>query len=219
MAFKGWPTSMVEFYSELEVNNSKEFWTANKDVYDTDVKAPMAALVEELAEEYGEAKIFRPYRDVRFSKDKTPYKTQIAAAFHTADGGGFYVRASADGLGAGGGYYMMAADQLDRFRNAIDDDRAGAELAELVTTIGGARGYEVHSDSLKTAPRGWPKDHERIDLLRRKSLTWMREAAPGPRVHTRKAVAFVRDTFAHGAPLLKWLDTHVGSSTKPRRGR
>ena len=81
MTFSGWPESLVTFYSELEVNNTKGFWEANKDVYDHDVRAPMEALVAELEEEFGAAKIFRPYRDVRFSKDKTPYKTQVAAAF------------------------------------------------------------------------------------------------------------------------------------------
>lgn len=217
MTFSGWPESLVTFYSELEVNNTKGFWEANKDVYDHDVRAPMEALVAELEEEFGAAKIFRPYRDVRFSKDKTPYKTQVAAAFHTADGGGFYVRASADGLGAGGGYYQLARDQLERLRRAAADEVTGEELASLLRTTAGKKGYEVHSEMLKTAPRGWDRDHPRIDLLRRKNLTWMREAAPGPTVHTRRAVRFVRDTFVHGAPLLAWLDRHVGPSTEPRR--
>lgn len=217
MTFSGWPESLVTFYSELEVNNTKAFWEANKHVYDDEVRAPMEALLAELEEEFGAAKIFRPYRDVRFSKDKTPYKTQVAAAFHTADGGGFYVRASADGLGAGGGYYQLARDQLERLRHAAADEATGEELAELIRATAGRAGYEVHSEMLKTAPRGWDRDHPRIDLLRRKNLTWMREAAPGPTVHTRRAVRFVRDTFRHGAPLLAWLDRHVGASTEPRR--
>src|SRR5215212_3631297 len=128
MKFKGWPAEALEFYEELEADNSRAFWLANKGRYDELVYAPMAALLDELSGEFGEAKIFRPNRDVRFSRDKSPYKTNIAATL--AKGG--YISFSADGLGAGSGYYMMATDQLDRYRKAVVDQRRGAQLEKLV---------------------------------------------------------------------------------------
>ena len=110
--FAGFGEAVVDFYDGLEVDNSKAYWQANKSVYETEVRAPMEELLAELAPKYGEGRVFRPYRDVRFSADKSPYKTNLAAML----GGGGYVSLSADGLGAGYGMYMMASDQLERFR-------------------------------------------------------------------------------------------------------
>src|SRR6478735_8902887 len=110
MAFSGWPEEALDFYDGLAADNTKTYWTANKSVYEERVLGPMAELVEELAPDFGETKIFRPYRDVRFSQDKTPYKTHIAAMV-----GSGYVQLSADGLAAGDGMYVLAADQLDRY--------------------------------------------------------------------------------------------------------
>src|SRR6187397_607378 len=104
MAFRGWPAEAIEFYEGLEADNSKAYWQDHKTVYEEKVRGPMEALLRELAPEFGEGKIFRPYRDVRFSRDKSPYKTNIAAT--VSEGG--YISFSADGLGVGTGYYMMA---------------------------------------------------------------------------------------------------------------
>jgi len=78
MVFSGWPEEVLDFYEGLIADNSKTYWTAHKPVYDGKIHRPMAELTEELAAEFGEPKIFRPYRDVRFSADKTPYKTTLA---------------------------------------------------------------------------------------------------------------------------------------------
>ena len=90
---KGWPTDAVEFFEGLEADNSKTYWQEHKVTYETKVRVPMDALLAELAQEFGAGKVFRPYRDVRFSKDKSPYKTNIAA---TVEHGG-YITLSADG--------------------------------------------------------------------------------------------------------------------------
>src|SRR3954451_24990715 len=86
MAFRGWPVEAVEFYEGLLADNSKTYWQARKHTYDDDVRGPMQELLTELAPEFGQGKIFRPYRDVRFSADKTPYKTHIGAVL---EGGGY----------------------------------------------------------------------------------------------------------------------------------
>ena len=108
MAFGGWPAEAVEFYEGLEADNSKSYWTSHKAVYEDAVLGPMQELTELLAAEFGEPKIFRPYRDIRFSADKTPYKTHIGAVLgHTS-----YVQFSADGLGAGAGMWHLEPGQL-----------------------------------------------------------------------------------------------------------
>jgi len=213
VTFKGWPEEALDFYEGLEADNSKAYWQQNKSVYENVVRAPMEALLAELASEFGDGKIFRPYRDIRFSADKSPYKTNLAASL--AKGG--YISLSASGLGAGSGMYMMAPDQLERFRAAVDDGRKGKQLADLVTKLGRS-GIEVTAhDVLKTAPKGYPKDHPRIELLRQKGLVAWKQWPVGAWLGTRKAKDRVV-TFLRGAkPLNDWLSRNVGSSTPPDR--
>jgi len=133
----------------------------------------MEALLTELSGKFGgEVRMFRQNRDIRFSPDKSPYKTNTYGVIYGTDiaAQGLYASISANGLVAGSGYHMMARDQLDRFREAIADGRHGPELAKVVTKAQEA-GLEAWGESLATAPRGYPKDHERIELLRRKNLT------------------------------------------------
>ena len=209
VAFRGWPTAAIDFFDGLEEDNSKEYWQAHKAVYEESVRAPMEALLAELEPEFGEGRIFRPYRDVRFRADKSPYKTEIAAHL----GGGGYVKLSGAGLGAGNGLYMPAADQLERFREAVDAESSGGSLVELVASARSA-GIEVTAhETLKTAPRGFPKDHPRIELLRMKGVVVWREWPVAPWLSTAKAKARVVDLLRASAPLVAWLDEHVGAST------
>ena len=122
MAFKGWRAEAIEFFEALEADNSKAFWHAHKAIYEHEVKRPMEELLDELAKEFGEGKIFRPNRDIRFSADKSPYKTNIAG---TLSKGG-YISLSAEALGVGSGMYMPMPDQLERLRKAVADNRTGA---------------------------------------------------------------------------------------------
>jgi uncharacterized protein (TIGR02453 family) len=209
VVFRGWPAEALEFFEGLEADNSKTYWQANKATYERAVKAPTDALLAELAAEFGEGKIFRPYRDVRFSADKSPYKTHLGAVLS----GGGYVELSANGLAAGCGYWHMAPDQLTRFREAVGDDRIGGGLADLLAGLR-AKGIEsiAHSE-LKTAPRGYPKDHPRIDLLRRKGLaTWQRWPVAAW-LGTAKAKDRIATFLRESRPVHDWLDEHVGPST------
>ena len=210
MAFSGWPMAAIDFYDGLEEDNSREYWLAHKATYDESVRAPMEALLDELTGEFGDVKIFRPNRDIRFSNDKSPYKTNIAAT--VGDG---YVSLSGAGLGVGTGMYWMAPDQLERFRAAIDDDRTGSQLEALAAERRKA-GVDVSAhESLKTAPRGYPKDHPRIELLRLKGLITWQEWPVAPWLATRKAKTRVVDFFRASRPILDWLDANVGPTTYP----
>jgi uncharacterized protein (TIGR02453 family) len=209
VAFTGWSNEAIDFYDGLEEDNSRSYWQAHKSVYDSAVKAPMEALLADLADEFGEGRIFRPNRDVRFSADKSPYKTSIAATL--AEGG--YVQLSAAGLGVGNGMYMMASDQLERFRSAIDADATGQALVDLVEATR-SKGLEVTAhESLKTAPRGYARDHPRIDLLRQKGLIVWKEWPVGAWLATKGAETRVVDVLRGSKPIVGWLDEHVGPST------
>ena len=213
MAFHGWRAEALEFFEGLEADNSKTYWQAHKDEYEKLVRAPMEELLAELAPEWGEGRIFRPYRDVRFSRDKSPYKTQMGAMV-----GEGYVQLSTDGLAAGCGMWEMAPDQIERYREAVGDDRSGKRLAGIVAKARAA-GLEVTAhDVLKTAPRGYPKDHPRIELLRFKGLITWREWPAGAWLGTKRAKDKVVEVLRLSRPLGDWLRTSVGPSTLPERG-
>jgi uncharacterized protein (TIGR02453 family) len=214
MAFRGLPAEGIEFYEQLEADNSRPFWQANKHRFDESVKQPMLELTEAL-DEFGPFHMFRPHNDVRFSKNKPPYKTHQGAYGESEGGTGHYMQFSAAGLMVGAGYYAMAKDQLVRFRAAIDADATGAELAALVADAE-RRTYTISAiDTLKTAPRGYPKDHPRIELLRRKGLIAMQEFGTPKWLHTAGAATRIRNSWTGVAELCAWLDAHVGPSTRP----
>ena len=216
MTFRGWPADAFDFYRGLEVDNSKAYWQANKHRYEESVKAPFEALLGELDQEYGPFRMFRPYRDTRFSKDKSPYKTAAAASSEGERGTGLYVQVSAAGLMVGSGYYHMASDQLARFREAVDDDeRRRGHRHHLPRRSRRRATRSPRSSSCKTAPRGYAKDHPRVDLLRRKGLVAMRFFPEAGWLHTAKAKARVVDTWREEQPMHDWLDAHVGPSELP----
>lgn len=207
MAFRGWPAEALEFYEGLEADNSRAYWTAHQEVYERDVRAPMLALLAELEPEHGAGKVFRPYRDVRFSADKSPYKTAIAA---TLENGG-YLQLSARGLAAGCGMYVLAPDQLARFRQAVAGS-AGEAIPGIIADIE-ARGIEVGPGAhppLKTAPRGYPADHPRIELLRYKGLVAWRQWPVAAWLGTAGAKRRVVEFLHTARPLSDWLADHVG---------
>ena len=214
--FTGWSEAALEFYRGLEIENNKAFWSANKHVYEAEVRAPFDALSELVADEFGPLRVFRPYRDVRFSKDKTPYKTRCYAATEGEGGEAYYVAFSAKGLDVATGYWMMANDQLARYRQAVVDDDAGPALEAALAQVQ-AEKLRIEGDALKTAPRGFPRDHPRVDLLRRKSVAAMRSFEPAGWLHTPAAARRITDVWRAGRPMNDWLARHVGPSIEPRR--
>jgi len=206
VGFSGWSTEAVEFFKGLQVNNSKGYWSARRAFYEASVREPMAGLLGELSGEFGPGRISRPYRDVRFRADKSPYKTEIYA---TLDRGG-YVKFSADGLTAAVGYFMISAAQLERYRQAVDDETTGTQLVGVVERLR-AEGLEVGGgQALKSAPRGYPRDHPRSELLRCKGLICWRHWPVAPWLHTAKAKDKVAGFLRTAAPLHHWLDQNVG---------
>lgn len=209
--FRGFGEGVVDFYDGLEADNSKAYWTDRREVYEHDVKEPMRLLIAACEAEFGPGKIFRPYRDVRFGADKTPYKTHCGGL-----AGGFYVQVGTDGLMAAGGYYAMAPDQVARFRTAVDEARRGIDLEQRIAAVE-ADGIAVGGEQLKTRPRGVDPGHPRLDLLRRKGLYGHRVWPPDDVLHETAALDRVVATWRSVRPLVEWLDDHVGPSDQPRR--
>ena len=215
MGFRGWTAEAIEFYEGLEADNSKTYWNANKSVYEELVLQPMTELLAELAPEFGEAKLFRPYRDVRFSANKAPYKTAIGATL----GWGGYVQLSAQGLASGSGMWMMAPDQLERYRTAVAAETTGESLVGVLKALRAVGLQAEGHDSLKTAPKGYAKDHPRIELLRYKGVTSWKQWPPGAWLGKATAKDRVVTFLRKSLPLNEWLAANVGSSQLEHSGR
>jgi uncharacterized protein (TIGR02453 family) len=206
MAFAGIPVAALDFYEDLEGDNTKSFWTAHKNIYDESVRAPLETLAAELEKDYGPGKFFRPYRDVRFAKDKTPYKTHQGVWFGESSR---YLHISAAGLFIAGGYWDTSPTQVDRLRRSIIDDVAGAELDRAIAAVTKAK-LALGGHQLTRVPSGFDKEHARADLLRYKSLTASREFGCPAWLSTSRAKTEITKALRSLAPLVTWLDTHIG---------
>jgi len=211
VSFDGFPERALEFYEGLVADNSKAYWTDHRSVYDTAVKTPLQALLDDLGPEFGEAKLFRPYRDVRFSKDKTPYKTAAAAAIGDDVQGGLYLQLSAEGLMVAGGAHGLATDQARRLRAAIADDRPGRALVAVLDRLQEA-GFSVEGERLKRLPKEFDADHPRAHLLTLKTLFAVQQHQPAEWLHTAEARDVVAGAWRQLVPLNDWLRQHVGPS-------
>jgi uncharacterized protein (TIGR02453 family) len=208
-AFGGFPEEALDFFEGLEADNSKAYWTDHRDVYDRAVAAPMRALLGALAPEFGTAKFFRPYRDVRFSNDKTPYKTHAGAVAGTGEGGAWYVQFSADGLLVAGGYWRCDTVQARALRAALADDRTGPPAVRIVRRLE-RDGFRLGGEQLVRIPKPWDDTHPRASLLRHKALTASLARPPAEWMHTPALQDRVAEAWRALTPLNRWLDRHVG---------
>jgi uncharacterized protein (TIGR02453 family) len=206
-SFAGWKGDFKGFFVGLQVNNSKAYFESHRKQYEHDVKAPMVALLADLESEFGAARLSRPNRDIRFSADKSPYKTNIYAS---ASAGG-YVALDADGLVVGGGRYMMEPSELASYRAAVAAKGSGEKIAAIVSALR-AKGYGVEGQELKRVPPPHPQDHPRGDLLKHKRLIYWRRWEIAPWIATSKARERVRQAWHDGADLDAWLGRYLGAA-------
>lgn len=208
----GLPAAGVDLLRELELNNTREWWQSNKDRHRDLVVEPLRRVTDALEEEFGPAKLFRPQRDIRFSKDKSPYKTHQGAYVASGAPGesiaGWYVDLGVEGLRSGGGLYQADSAMIARYREAVDDDVSGSQLHRIVTGIEGA-GMQVLGDTLKSAPRGYSKEHPRIDLLRHRSLYVMADHGEPAWMSTPEVVDRLLDDWRAVRPLVAWINEHM----------
>ncbi len=208
--FTGFGPDLVAFYDGLAANNSKAYWQEHKPTYDEQVGGPAKALAAALSEEFGTIKVFRPNRDVRFSKDKSPYKTSISMAREGGGAGTLYLAVAPDAVDLAGGMYMPSREQLARFRGLQDDAKAAASMDAVLSDLG-AQGFSMLEEgALKTAPRGWDADHPRIDLLRLKHMAVGQGREPGVWLQGPGALEQVATAWRAVETWNAWLEGHVG---------
>jgi uncharacterized protein (TIGR02453 family) len=208
-----WPPEALEFLRELEANNDRDWFRANRARYNRDLVEPARELAAELAH-LGQPHMFRPHNDTRFHM-RPPIKEQLGLAIGYGGAGGYYVELSLDGLLVAAGLHAPASDQLGRFRAAIDDGRRAASFEKALATARAA-GLEPAPPELKRAPRGYPLDHPRIDRLRMKEITVYRRHALERWLHRPAAVGRIRTELEAARPLVTWLAKHVGPPERPR---
>jgi uncharacterized protein (TIGR02453 family) len=208
-----WPPAALDFLHDLEANNDRDWFKANRTRYDRDLVAPARKLAERLSH-LGEAHFFRPYRDTRF-RPGPPIKEQLGIAIGYGAVGGYYIELSLDGLLVGAGLHHPAADQLERFRAAIDDGRRAAGF-ERALAKAQAADLALIEPALKRAPKGYRPDHPRIDRLRIKSFTVFHRHELEPWLHTPACDKRVQAELEGARPLVSWLSNTVGPSTRPR---
>ena len=201
--FTGWKGDFRGFFLGLKMNNSKAYFEAHRPQYEQEVKGPMVALLADLEPEFGPARLSRPNRDIRFSADKSPYKTNIYAS---TPGG--YVALDAEGLMVGGGRYEMDSAQLARFRDAVAASASGTKLVAIVAELR-EKGYDVGGQELKRVPSPHPQDHQRGELLRHKRLIYWRRWPAGKWIATAAARERVAQAWKDGANLNAWLGRYL----------
>jgi uncharacterized protein (TIGR02453 family) len=208
----GFRPAALRFFQDLEDDNSREFWLAHSHTYEREVKQPLLALLESLPEKYQPFRLYRMNRDLRFTKDKSPYKVQ-QGAISEAEGGDYYLHVDGTGLLVAAGAYRLEPDQLDRYRTAVDDGRKGRALERILADLEQqAVETQMGMPALRTAPRGYAKDHPRIALLRRKGLIADQSWPVAPWLHTAKAKAKVEASWRGCVELNDWLARYVGPS-------
>jgi uncharacterized protein (TIGR02453 family) len=216
-AFEGFPAETFAWFDGLERDNSRTYFAATRERYEHDVRGALEALLDELAAELGgSARIFRQQRDLRFTTDKTPYKSRTYGVLTGAEGSSapLYAELSSHGLYAGSGAWRMARDQLARYRAAVADDETGGALATAVAEARAA-GLDVVGAGLTGAPRGYSREHPRIELLRHTALIAGRRMAGGRGITRADALAHVSGTWRAVQPLTAWLAAHVGPTSEP----
>lgn len=208
VTFAGIPETAYDFYDDLEIDNSKVFWNDHKHIYQDAVREPMEQLAGLLEEEFGAAKLFRPYRDVRFAADKSPYKTHQGLYVSAAEATGWYAEVSAAGFLVAAGFYHASSTDLRRIRAAIDGSD-GLELQRLVAELESAS-WERSGETLKTTPRGYDANHPRIDLLRHKSLSLTKHYHFADFVGTPTLTDHIRADWRTARPFVEWVASHIG---------
>ena len=208
-----WPPEALDFLRELEANNDRDWFKANRARYDAHLVEPARELAGQLGD-LGEPHLFRPYHDTRFHM-RPPIKEQLGLAIGYGGAGGYYVELSLDGLLVAAGLHAPASDQLERYRAGIADGRRAGAFERALAAAGKA-GLEPAPPMLKRAPRGYPIDHPRIDRLRMKEITVYRRHDLEPWLHTPRAAKRIRAELEGARPLVAWLAKNVGPSQRTR---
>ena len=221
--FKGFPQQGITFLRDLRLHNNREWFETNKMIYKEAVEAPAKAFLREMcikleliAKGPVEGKIFRIYRDVRFSKDKTPYNTHVRMGFSairddttggcSSESPKFYFSLEPDQLVIGCGIFDFGKEILKVYRDAVIDVKKGSLLIQIVEDLE-SKNLRMGDPEYKRIPQGYDKNHPRADLLRHKGLAVWQDFDLPRILSTNKAVEFCFKHYKDMLPLYRWLET------------
>ena len=219
----------LRFLRALKRNNRREWFLAHREDYEAHVRQPMTAIIERLADDLRsfapeivaspKTSMYRIYRDVRFSENKSPYKTHAAASFPTRglpkhEGAGLYFHVSPDEVWIGGGMYAPSTSQLQAVREHVAGNFR--QLRTLVASPGFRRDVGVlEGERLLRTPRGFPKDHPAAEYLKLKQFLAGRQLeatfATSPRFYGTLLTIFRRLI-----PVVRFLNAPLGNTERPR---
>jgi Conserved hypothetical protein (DUF2461) len=214
--FDGWPVEAPALLAEIAADNRADRWPALRERHAALVREPTLALAAELAAEFGPVRVFRPHVTRRFRPDAPPLRVDTGGVARSPGGCALAVVLSAAALTVTVGHWQFDRDQRSRYRAAIEAAGSGEELACLLGRLAADGLSPAPEGELRAAPRGWQPDHPRIALARRRGLQVVRRWELGPWVSTPQPLERVRAAWRAAAPLVWWLDTHVGpAATTP----
>jgi len=201
--FTGFPPEAFTFFAQLAKHNNRDWFQAHKDVYERACREPMKALMAAIDPPFGAGWMSRINNDMRFNRDRDPYKTRIEAGIK-----GHYVSVGAQGMYVGTGIYKPEPAVLRQLREAMAADVSGRKLQSIVNALR-RKGYTVGThETSSTPPRGYKADHPRLELLKMKDIHAGRTFEPSV-LSTPKAVAHVKKVMADLKPFSDWIKTHV----------
>jgi len=207
--FTGFGKDLIKYYIQLEENNNREWFHANRAMYDENVAIPLKKIAEDLSIDYGPVKIFRPYRNVRFWPDLPPLNEHASLTANAEANSAYYLRIDADGMLLGAGNWQPSKSQLTEFR-MIAATNSGAQSIRSVLTKLHAHSFELSTENaLKSAPRGYAKDDPNIDLLRLKSLSLSAHFSPGPWLYSSDFLNRVQAGWQSLTPWILWLRSNL----------
>ncbi len=221
--FDGFPKATVKFYRDLSKHNDRPWFNENKPVYQEKVLAPaqdfvlaMGARLKKLSPNVmadpratGAGSIFRIYRDTRFSRDKSPYKTFLGIFWWEADrkkmeSPGFYFHLEANSLMIAIGHHVFPKEMMVSYRDAVVHAKRGPALARAVKKVA-TKGYEVGGKHYKKTPRGYDPEHQNAEFLLYTGL-WAAEEGKIPKeLYSSDLLDYCYARFKDMLPIYRWL--------------
>jgi len=220
------PANTANFLSKLSKNNNREWLEANRDKYNSDFLEPAVQFVLEMGDRLLDIdpeiiaipkidkSIFRLHRDVRFSKDKSPYKTNMGLYFWNSkakksEAAGFYFHVEPKLYGVAAGIYMPSAEILKRFRNAVSNPLTGKELHDIVKKMSHNKKYAVEGKKFKRLPKGYSSESPYSEYLLYEGIYSWYESKNINELTDGKCIDKVFRNYKDMSPLYKWLNKNL----------
>jgi len=223
--FDGFPKELFIFFADLAINNDRIWFNKHKKDYEQFVLAPSRSFVVAMGERLSELSpdiqaipavnksLFRQNRDTRFSKDKSPYKTNLGILFWEGDRKrmecpGFYFHVEAGNLMLGGGLYQFPKDLIEPYRKAVTDNNSGKELSDIVKTLKQEK-IVLGGSHYKRVPQGYDPNHQNAEFLKHNGLYTMIETRIPKEFHSDKLIDYCFERYNKMYPLHKWILTYL----------